>query len=82
MLSDEAPSFRVGSADLRSKPAHDSYLQSPTGVQTVFSPSGVNITHKEPGEEGICETTPGVSSVNIVFVEPRSDGLPAYIVTG
>lgn len=33
----------------------------PTGVQTIVSPNGVNITYKEPGKEGICETTPGVS---------------------
>ncbi|RMZ92709.1 hypothetical protein DV736_g1, partial [Chaetothyriales sp. CBS 134916] len=31
----------------------------PTGVKTIISPSGVNITYKEPG---ICETTPGVKS--------------------
>lgn len=31
----------------------------PEGVQTIVSPSGVNITYKEPG---ICETTPGVKS--------------------
>ena len=34
----------------------------PTGVQTIVSPNGVNITYKEPGKEGICETTPGVNS--------------------
>jgi hypothetical protein len=33
----------------------------PTGVQTIITPNGVNITYKEPGKEGICETTPGVS---------------------
>ena len=34
----------------------------PTGVQTIVSPNGVNITFKEPGKQGICETTPGVNS--------------------
>lgn len=34
----------------------------PTGVQTIITPNGVNITYKEPGKEGICETTPGVNS--------------------
>ena len=34
----------------------------PTGVQTITSPNGVNITYKEPGKEGVCETTPGVNS--------------------
>jgi hypothetical protein len=33
----------------------------PTGVQTIVSPNGANITYKEPGKEGVCETTPGVS---------------------
>ena len=31
----------------------------PTGVKTIISPSGVNITYKMPQ---ICETTPGVKS--------------------
>ena len=34
----------------------------PTGVQTIISPIGANITYKEPGKEGVCETTPGVNS--------------------
>ena len=33
-----------------------------TGVKTITSPSGVQIRYKEPGKEGICETTPGVNS--------------------
>jgi len=57
----------------------------PTGVQTIISPSGVNITYKEPGKEGVCETTPGVNSyagfVNLAedihsffwFFESRND---------
>lgn len=32
------------------------------GVQSVVTPSGINITYKDPGAEGICETTPGVKS--------------------
>lgn len=32
------------------------------GVQSIVSPSGVNITYKDPGAEGVCETTPGVKS--------------------
>ncbi|GME33913.1 carboxypeptidase s1 [Neofusicoccum parvum] len=31
-------------------------------VTTITSPSGVTIRYKEPGKEGICETTPGVNS--------------------
>lgn len=56
-----------------------------TDVQTIVSPSGVNITYKEPGAEGICETTEGVRSftgfVNLAedvhsffwFFESRND---------
>ncbi|KAL8907947.1 MAG: hypothetical protein Q9207_001093 [Kuettlingeria erythrocarpa] len=32
------------------------------GVQTITSPSGVTIRYKQPGQEGVCETTPGVNS--------------------
>ena len=57
----------------------------PTGVQTIISPNGINITYKEPGKAGVCETTPGVNSyagfVNLApdvhsffwFFESRSD---------
>lgn len=31
-------------------------------VTTIKSPSGVTIRYKEPGKDGICETTPGVNS--------------------
>ncbi|KAJ9653818.1 hypothetical protein H2198_007046 [Neophaeococcomyces mojaviensis] len=34
----------------------------PTDVLSITTSSGVNITYKEPGNEGICETTPGVKS--------------------
>ena len=33
-----------------------------TGVTTIKSPTGVTIRYKEPGKEGVCETTPGVGS--------------------
>lgn len=33
-----------------------------TGVTTITSPAGVQIRYKEPGNEGFCETTPGVKS--------------------
>jgi hypothetical protein len=57
----------------------------PKGVKTIISPNGINITYKEPGKEGVCETTPGVNSysgfVNLApnvhsffwFFESRSD---------
>ncbi|KAL8786164.1 MAG: hypothetical protein Q9213_002934 [Squamulea squamosa] len=34
----------------------------PVGVKTITSPSGVTIRYKQPGLEGVCETTPGVNS--------------------
>ncbi|KAL8998288.1 MAG: hypothetical protein Q9169_002602 [Polycauliona sp. 2 TL-2023] len=34
----------------------------PEGVTTITSPSGVTIRYKQPGLEGVCETTPGVNS--------------------
>ncbi|KAK8220320.1 Alpha/Beta hydrolase protein [Phyllosticta capitalensis] len=36
--------------------------KSPANVKTITSPSGVTIRYKEPGKQGICETTPGVNS--------------------
>lgn len=32
------------------------------GVTTITSPGGSQIRFKEPGKDGICETTPGVNS--------------------
>lgn len=34
----------------------------PTGVKTITSPNNVTIRYKKPGEDGVCETTPGVNS--------------------
>lgn len=34
----------------------------PANVTTITSPSGVQIRYKQPGLEGVCETTPGVNS--------------------
>lgn len=34
----------------------------PVGVQSLTTPGGAKITYKEPGKDGICETTPGVGS--------------------
>ncbi|KAF2717289.1 peptidase S10, serine carboxypeptidase [Polychaeton citri CBS 116435] len=34
----------------------------PSGVTTISSPSGATIRYKQPGLEGVCETTPGVNS--------------------
>lgn len=32
------------------------------GLKTITSPTGVVVRYKEPGEEGVCEITPGVKS--------------------
>lgn len=32
------------------------------GVQTITTPQNVTIRYKNPGAEGVCETTPGVNS--------------------
>jgi carboxypeptidase D len=34
----------------------------PVGVQTITTPGNVTLRYKEPGKEGVCETTPGVNS--------------------
>ena len=33
-----------------------------TGVTTIIAPSGAQIRYKQPGQAGVCETTPGVNS--------------------
>ncbi|TVY83355.1 Carboxypeptidase S1-like protein A [Lachnellula suecica] len=35
---------------------------APEGVKTITTPQNVTIRYKEPGKEGVCETTPGVNS--------------------
>jgi hypothetical protein len=32
------------------------------GVKTITTPTGVKIRYKEPGKDGVCETTEGVKS--------------------
>lgn len=32
------------------------------GLKTITTPQNVTIRYKEPGKEGVCETTPGVNS--------------------
>ena len=44
-----------------------------SGVNTITSPTGVQIRYKEPGEAGVCETTPGVKSYSgYVDLSPTS----------
>lgn len=45
----------------------------PTGVKKITTPNGVTIRYKEPGKEGVCETTPGVNSYSgYVDLSPES----------
>lgn len=44
-----------------------------TGVKTIHSPSGATIRYKEPGKEGVCETTKGVNSYSgYIDISPTS----------
>lgn len=36
--------------------------EDPTGVKSIQTPNNVTIRYKEPGKDGVCETTPGVKS--------------------
>ena len=50
---------------VHAKPASLNRRQLPpeaNGLNTILSPSGVQIRYKEPGKAGVCETTPGVKS--------------------
>ena len=47
--------------------------QDPTGVQTIKTANNITIRYKEPGKEGVCETTPGVKSYSgYVDLSPTS----------
>ena len=62
LIADAAPSLEP-----RQIPANA------TGVTTIQSPSGVQIRYKEPGKEGVCETTPGVGTyAGYVDLSPTS----------
>ncbi|KNG81454.1 carboxypeptidase S1 [Aspergillus nomiae NRRL 13137] len=47
--------------------------KNPTGVKTLTTANNVTIRYKEPGKEGVCETTPGVKSYSgYVDTSPES----------
>ncbi|EEQ92086.2 carboxypeptidase D [Blastomyces dermatitidis ER-3] len=52
----------LGNAAVSAKNLHPQTPANPEGVKTILSPSGVQIRYKEPGSDGVCETTPGVKS--------------------
>ncbi|PGG96551.1 carboxypeptidase D [Blastomyces parvus] len=52
----------VGNAALAVENPQRKIPADPEGVKTILSPSGVQIRYKEPGSDGVCETTPGVNS--------------------
>ncbi len=44
-----------------------------TGVKTIHSPSGATIRYKEPGKDGVCETTKNVGSyAGYIDISPTS----------
>ncbi|KAF7172956.1 hypothetical protein CNMCM5623_005100 [Aspergillus felis] len=47
--------------------------KNPTGLKTIHTANNVTIRYKEPGKEGVCETTPGVKSYSgYVDLSPES----------
>ena len=47
--------------------------EDPTGVHKIVTSNNVTIRYKEPGKQGICETTPGVKSYSgYVDIAPAS----------
>jgi carboxypeptidase D len=47
--------------------------KDPTGIKTLTTANNVTIRYKEPGKEGVCETTPGVKSYSgYVDISPES----------
>ncbi|OJD35134.1 carboxypeptidase s1 [Diplodia corticola] len=62
----------AAAAALLSAPGASAFLKLPlnarqipanaTDVKTIVSPTNVTIRYKEPGKDGVCETTPGVNS--------------------
>lgn len=55
-----SPKFHTDSKWKRAKSVY--YPEHAQDVKTITTPTGVKIRYKEPGKEGVCETTPGVGS--------------------
>jgi len=55
-------SLSVNASPYFSKLDHRQLPANATGVNTIKSPTGATIRYKEPGKDGVCETTPGVNS--------------------
>lgn len=48
----------------------------PVGVKTITTPQNITIRYKEPGKEGVCETTPGVNSYSgYIDLDVRTSGV-------
>lgn len=55
--------FHVHDLAAKEKLSKRTYFPKPaTGVKTITGPTGVKIRYKEPGKDGVCETTEGVNS--------------------
>ncbi|KAF2143268.1 uncharacterized protein K452DRAFT_247675 [Aplosporella prunicola CBS 121167] len=51
------------SAFIPALPLHErQFPAQPKNVKTIKTPTNVTIRYKEPGKDGVCETTPGVNS--------------------
>ncbi|KAK3113621.1 hypothetical protein LTR53_008922 [Teratosphaeriaceae sp. CCFEE 6253] len=52
----------IGSCLAVALPERRQVPEDPTGVTSITSPNGATIRYKQPGKQGVCETTPGVNS--------------------
>ena len=63
--------FHTDNKAPKNQHAKRQYFPKPaTGLKTITGPTGVQIRYKEPGKEGVCETTPGVNSYS-GFIDTR-----------
>lgn len=55
-----SPKFHTDAKWKRAKSVY--YPKAAEDVEPIKTPTGVTVRYKEPGNEGVCETTPGVES--------------------
>lgn len=55
-----SPRFHTDAKWKRAKNVY--FPQAAEDVKTITTPTGVTIRYKEPGKQGVCETTEGVGS--------------------
>lgn len=74
-----SPMFHEDAKWKRAKSVY--YPEGAEDVKTITTPTGVKIRYKEPGKEGVCETTPGVGSYS-GFVDLVRTSLHCLLSTG